>query len=199
MENYYQAILQLRDASQEIEGFVDSHINGSLRKGIFVSRKKKVRNGVDYYISSNKFTINLGRLLEKRFGGCLKVSEKLFSRDRQSSKDLYRVNVLYRPLPVRIGDVISFKGSLVAVRGIGKKISGMNLFTRKQELIDFRRARFDIAGKVTVIVSKVYPEIEVINPETYQGILLVGAPRGSLKIGQKVKVVVSDNRAFFVK
>ncbi len=198
MSQYYEGILQLRQSGSDIEQFVLDQLHLAESKKVSLSKKKKVRNGVDYYISSNTFTINLGRKLEKRFGGILKISEKLFSRDRQTSKDLYRVNVFYRPFSVRIGDVIKCGEGIIIVSSIGRKISGTNLGTRRLQLVDFSKKEPEVLAQKTAVVSKVYPDAEIINPEDYQSVPLIGAKTG-LSLGEKVKVVIDGSAAFFVR
>ncbi len=199
MSQYYQSILQLRNPDDEVETFVYQRIMASSHKGISLSKIKKVRNGIDYYLSSNTFAIHLGRELERKFGGYLKVSEKLHSKDRQTSKDLYRVNVFYKPLSVRIGDVVRHEGSVIRITGIGKKISGIDIATGKKQLIGFRKGEPESLEIEATTVTKIYPSIEVISPETYESIRLEGAKGRNLSIGEKVKVSVDRGKAYLVK
>lgn len=197
-DNYYVSVLQLRSLRADIESFVESEIYRGRSKGVFVSRRKKVRDGIDYYLSSNRFAVGLGRRLKKRFSGYLKVSRRIFSRDRQTSRDLYRITVFYKSLSVNVGDIIVSGSSIVSVSSVGKKIVGTNLESGKREFIDFTKAEPQIIKPEAATVSKLYPHIEVISPETYQSIPLIGA-KGNLSIGQKVKVALHGGKAFFVK
>ncbi|MBN2453916.1 hypothetical protein JXB11_00045 [Candidatus Woesearchaeota archaeon] len=95
---YYEAILQVRDAPEEVYKAVAKAIDAAARKGVFVSKVEKSKNGLDYYLSSKRFAVNLGKQLKKRFRGQVKLSRKLYGRDRSTSKTLYRVTVLYRHL-----------------------------------------------------------------------------------------------------
>src|SRR3989344_5948602 len=108
--NYFQGILQLRDVNDEILSFVYNQIKK--RSDVAVTRTVKFPNGVDLYITSQKFIRILGKKLKESFGGELKTSSKLHTKNRQG-KDLYRVNVLYKPSKYRRGDIISVRGDRV--------------------------------------------------------------------------------------
>lgn len=92
---YYQAIIQIRPESDEIIDFVQKALAED--KKVFVSMVKKVKTGVDLYVSSNQFALGLVRKFKKRFkGGIVKTSRLLYSRNRETSKDVYRVTVLLK-------------------------------------------------------------------------------------------------------
>jgi len=91
---YYQAIIQLRPADKDLINFVERRIEKS--KNSWISKIVYLKNGIDYYISSNKMARQIGKQLKMNFDGELKESTKLYSRDRLSSKDLHRVTVCFR-------------------------------------------------------------------------------------------------------
>ena len=91
---YYEAILQLRNPNKELLNCVVNAVNK--RKNVFIANEVRQKNGVDYYISSQRFTRSLGNKLKKAFKGELKVSRKLYSFDRQKSKLIYRATVLFK-------------------------------------------------------------------------------------------------------
>lgn len=127
--NYYQGILQLRDVNDKILSFVHSQIKS--RSDVAITRTVKFSNGVDLYITSQKFIRVLGKKLKDSFGGVTKISSRLHTRNKQG-KDLYRVNVLFRPLKYKIGSVISVRGDKVRLIRIGKKIFARDLGTGKK-------------------------------------------------------------------
>src|SRR3989344_4636961 len=91
--DYYQGILQLRDVNEEILSFVHNQIKK--RSDTAVTKTVKFSNGVDLYITSQKFIRILGKKLKESFGGQLKMSAKLHTRSKEG-RDLYRVNVFFR-------------------------------------------------------------------------------------------------------
>ncbi len=93
-DQYYEAILQLRPKNKEVLDYVLRQLEK--RKNIFISKKVELKKGVDLYISDKRFTRALGKKLKKSFRGELKLSRKLYGYDRQKSKKIYRLTVLFR-------------------------------------------------------------------------------------------------------
>ena len=130
--NYYQGILQLRNVNDEIMSFVRNQLK---KKGdVMITRTVKYPDGLDMYITSQKFIRVLGKKLKESFGGELKVSAKLHTRNKQG-KDLYRVNVLFRLLKYKKGDTVSIRGDTVRLIRVGRKIFARNLKTGKRMTI----------------------------------------------------------------
>ncbi|MBI2650246.1 hypothetical protein HYX04_02940 [Candidatus Woesearchaeota archaeon] len=127
--DYYQGILQLRDINDEILDFVRSQVKK--REDAAITKTVKFENGVDFYITSQKFITMLGKKLKESFGGELKISSKLHTKSRHG-KDLYRVNALFRLSKYRKGDVVEVRGDKVKLISIGKKIFARNLKTGKK-------------------------------------------------------------------
>lgn len=130
--DYYQGILQLRDINDKIIGFVHSQIEK--RGDVAVTKTVKLPNGSDLYITSQKFIRILGKKLKESFGGELKISSKLHTRNRQG-KELHRVNVLFRLSKYRKGDVVSIRGDDLRLISIGKKIFAKNMKTGRKVTI----------------------------------------------------------------
>ncbi len=63
---------------------------------MWIAKEEKHKTGMDYYISSNRFLLQLGKKLKKSFKGEFKVSRRIYTQDRMSSKNVYRVTVLFR-------------------------------------------------------------------------------------------------------
>ena len=130
--NYYQGILQLRDVSDEMLSFVKNQI--AKRGDVAITRTVRLSNGVDLYMTSQKFIRIVGKKLRDRFGGELKISSKLHTRSKQG-KDLYRINVLFRLSEHKSGDVVLVRGERVRLLSIGKKVFARDLKTGKKVAI----------------------------------------------------------------
>ncbi|MBW2993463.1 hypothetical protein KY317_02725 [Candidatus Woesearchaeota archaeon] len=133
-DKYYEGILQLRNPTKEIIRFAKNQIEKSK---IFVANEIKLKNGIDMYLSSQRFLRALGTKLKKRFGGQLKTSRKLHTVSRKTGKRLYRVTVLLRCPTFRAGDIITYKGEKIKVKSIGKKVFAQNIKTGKKLAIRF--------------------------------------------------------------
>jgi len=92
--NYFEAVLQLRNPNDEMFRFIDNQLKG--RKDVFVAKEEELKTGVDIYISSWRFAIALGRKLKRSYKGEIKISRRLHTRNKITSKDVYRVTVLFR-------------------------------------------------------------------------------------------------------
>ncbi len=56
----------------------------------------------------------------EQFGGELKESAKLFTRNRITGKNVYRVNILYRVPDIMKGDIVKIDGKTVEVQSLRK-------------------------------------------------------------------------------
>jgi len=131
--DYFEGILQIRDPTDELLDWIRKRIQTQERARI--AKEKKVTNGVDFYISSQHYLQNLGRQLKDKFGGILKVSKRLHTTDKMTSRHLYRVTVLFQPLPFKRGDVLMLHGEKVEILKVNKRAQIKNMRTGKKEEI----------------------------------------------------------------
>lgn len=92
-QNYYEAILQIRPKKASVLEFVR---NESEKLSTKISKEISMDFGTDFYISSRKSAIKIGKQLKRQFKGTLKVTKSLHGKDRQSSKLIYRITILFR-------------------------------------------------------------------------------------------------------
>ena len=64
-DQYYEAVLQLRNPPEEALKCIINAVDK--RKGVFIAKQVNIKTGVDFYISSQRFTRSLGKLLKKSF------------------------------------------------------------------------------------------------------------------------------------
>ncbi len=94
-EQYYEAKIQIRPFDEQAIRFVIDQIDNNDR--VRISKTTQLKTGVDIYVSSRRFATSIGKKLKTKFkGGKLLVTKTLFSRNRQTSKNIYRVTVLFR-------------------------------------------------------------------------------------------------------
>jgi NMD protein affecting ribosome stability and mRNA decay len=130
---YFEGILQLRNPSEELLKYVYRTIDRDNRA--WIGQEKKVRGGIDLYLSSQKYIRTLGKKLKERFPGDLKTSRKLFTVQRGTGKRLYRVNVLFRLYPFKVGSDIEMSGEKYKVLRIENQITVQNIKSGKKEKI----------------------------------------------------------------
>jgi len=118
-KDYFEGILQLRNVRDEVIEFAINEIEKIEYTNI--AKIKKVTNGVDIYMSPQKSLRSLGNKLQNKFGGQLLVSTKLHTRSRVTSRELHRVNMLFRSPNFKKGDIIEYKGEKIKIISIHKK------------------------------------------------------------------------------
>ncbi|MBW3001634.1 hypothetical protein KY338_00570 [Candidatus Woesearchaeota archaeon] len=128
---YFEGKLQLRNPTPEVLNYVRKKI--AQDKYVWVAKEEKVKNGIDLWMSSNKFMLDLGKKLKKRFAGVLKTSKKLHTQHKITSKLLYRVTVLFKCLNFKRGDIIEVNGEQLKIIDISKQVMVKNLTTGKKE------------------------------------------------------------------
>ena len=136
--NYFEGILQVRNVSPDVMEFIYRTIAQDRRA--VVVKEKRVGDGWDLYLTSQKYVQSLGKKLQAKYGGGVKVTATLHTRSR-TGKDLYRVTVLFRVPRFRAGDTFVFEGEEYEVLRIAKQVqvrhkkSGKRLLL-KQEIVE---------------------------------------------------------------
>jgi NMD protein affecting ribosome stability and mRNA decay len=133
--NYYEGVLQLRNPDKEVLDYIYKKI---LDSGCRIAKEKKMKNGIDLYLSSNKFLKKLAKDLQNNFAGQLIMSSKLYSKNRQTSKEVHRGCVCFRIPNFKKGDVIQHKGEDIQILNLDKKIYAKDLKTNKKLHIDYK-------------------------------------------------------------
>ena len=134
-KDYYEGILQLRNPNKEIIDFVKSQLSKNPK--IFIAKEVKVKNGIDTYVSSQKFLRSLAKKLDDTFEGEIKTSRKLHTINKQTGKRVYRVNALFRLPHFKRNQIIEFQGEKVKIMKIGKKVTIKNKKTGKKSMVAF--------------------------------------------------------------
>tara|TARA_Y100000310_G_scaffold319710_1_gene375316 strand:+ start:4116 stop:4448 length:333 start_codon:yes stop_codon:yes gene_type:complete len=94
-DNYFEAKIQLRPYSDEVFNWIEKQMGK--RNETYVAKIVELKQGIDIYVTSQKFARQLVPKFKKRFrGGEVKSTRTLHTRDKQRSKNVYRVTVLLR-------------------------------------------------------------------------------------------------------
>jgi NMD protein affecting ribosome stability and mRNA decay len=133
----FNGILQLRNPNEEILEFVKNELKKGREKGYHCNKEDDVTNGRDYQLTDSQFTRNMGKALQNKFGGELLETAKLVTRSKETSKDLYRITVLFRYPKFKKGDIVEYKGRDVKVINFAKKVYVEDLHSHKKEQADF--------------------------------------------------------------
>ena len=82
--------------------------------------------------------MKLGKKLKGKFSGEFKKSAKLFTRNRQTSKEVYRLTILFRLSKFSKGDIIGYKGDKLIIVNLGKKVFAKSITTGKKYNINYK-------------------------------------------------------------
>lgn len=137
---YFEGVLQIRAKSMKIIEFVENCIEKDKKTAI--SKISKVTGGYDYYLTNQKYLRNISNKLKESFNGEVVFSKKLFTRNKLTQKEVYRVNALFREIPYKKGDIIEIREEKYEILLIGNDISLRNQKTKKRvryKFKDFRR------------------------------------------------------------
>ena len=193
---YFEGTLQLRHPNDEVIEFIIAQLKAN--RDAYISKEVKVKNGLDLYFSSGRFLQNLGKKLQAKFGGDMKISVRLHSRNRMRSKDVYRVSVLYATPEIIKGDVVKLNNRIILVSSIDKMLHGRDLDNGKRISTKYVKKDFEILDKHKTKVMKVLPEIEVLDPDTFQGIKVRNPKMGAKLIAGENVTVAIDNGAWII-
>jgi nonsense-mediated mRNA decay protein 3 len=190
-DQYFEGVLQLRNPRDEVIEFIKDTVEA--RKAVFISKIVKVGNGFDFYLSSQRFLRTLGKMLHERFGGGLKVSSSLHTRDSQKNKDLYRINVFVKLPGFVRGDIVRVEDKVFLVKGFSKNfVSCTDVQTGKKTSLKYDDHDFEVLKKVKTSISKIHPNLEVLHPTTFDSVPVKGSKEHELDENVDV-VLVGDS------
>jgi NMD protein affecting ribosome stability and mRNA decay len=188
---YFEGTIQLRNISDEMLEFARKYLK---ENDAFASNIKEIKDGYDMDISDQRKLQTLGQQLKKTFGGTLKVSIRQFTQDKQTSRQIYRVNALYEGPKYKKGEVIKTEKGLFLLTNVSEKVSAVDLKTGKKTTLHIHDKEMEVLPKKDARVTKIYPHIEVLNSETFQNVVVENNPE--VRINEKVKIV-NDNGLFY--
>lgn len=194
---YFTAKLQLRQPPAAVLDYIQNYLAPLAEKGVAVNKVEDTPRGPDLYLTHKAVARQLGEKLIRKYGGTMKSSEQLFSRDKQTGKNLYRLNVLVEFAAFTIGDAVLVEGRPVLITGLGKHCTGRDLgFDKKVVFTAGKEEQLLPAHKTTVATTK--PAITVIHPVTYEATTVSNheAQLPTLTDGQRVSVVIANKRIY---
>lgn len=125
--------MQLRSPSEELIKYVFDTVKKDNRAA--VTKEKQVKGGVDYYLSSQKYLQILGKKIKERFSGEYKLTSTLHT-ERKDGKKLYRITILFREYPFKVGDIVIVDGEEQKVLRIGNnQVAIQNIVTHKKDRV----------------------------------------------------------------
>jgi nonsense-mediated mRNA decay protein 3 len=196
---YFEGILQLRNKGSRHYEEALTAVRSLISKNpaVFVSKTVPLKDGIDLYLSSNKFLTMVGKELESRFLAETNKSPSLFSRDRMSGKELHRLTLLARLPEFGVGDVVSKGTTLLYVTSIlGGRLIGTNLKNHTRATLPGDAKLVATSADIKPVkVIKTKPRLEVLHPENYESTAIENPPE---KISDSMRVLEIEGKLYAV-
>ncbi|MFH1398809.1 MAG: NMD3-related protein [Candidatus Woesearchaeota archaeon] len=187
---YFEATIQIRNPSAKALPIIENIIGENCNK------KMEVRGGYDYYFPSTKKSLQLSKQIQQKLGGKLQISHRLHTRDKMTSRDLYRTTILLKLPEFSLGDIIKIDDTLLKITNLGTKVGCIDILTRHKKLIDYPQTPQTLIIYKTTI-TRTHPHIEALHPTTYQSVRMENPlPK---EMGQTIEVVVDDEKLFLAE
>jgi NMD protein affecting ribosome stability and mRNA decay len=197
---YFEGILQLRNASSEVKEYIKNYFVKNAPRKVFVNKVVEKETSVDYFFVNKRHMMPLALKIIRNFGGFIDPNAQLFSHNKLTSKDLFRLNILVIVPDFLAGDAVLVGEDPVLVRKTEKLISGMKLETEKNYTFSYDAKTMNSIKpmkKFKSSISSIHPSIQVLHPETYQEFSAKNPLKLDVKSGQKV-VVVEHKGIFYI-
>lgn len=185
-KDYFEGEIQVRNATDEQLDLIRRLI---WKENETISKEIVEKNGVDLYVTSQKTIQKIARTIAAKTGAHIKLSRHLFSRNRHTGKQVYRLNLLVDIPDYSKGDCLTINGKLFLVTSLGKKLSCVGLDTGKKTTITLNKGDYSIIKPVKTMVTKTQPSLEIMDPNTYDTQPCSNPLNLKVANGQKVKVV----------
>lgn len=194
---YYEGVLQLRNADMEAKDFVKNHINKS---DFFVNKLIDKGDKVDFYITSKKEQVKIAKKLINHYGAYVESNANLFSKDWLTSKEIHRVNTLAVIPLFKEGDVIIHGGKPILVKKRGSSIKGFDLENNKKVNLNLSKEDYDTKPLEVkqIQITQTKPLLKGLSDEDYQEINLHNPLNKKIKINDKVKAVSYKNSVYVI-
>ena len=94
--SYYEAILQVREAGSDQLAKIRKVLASPKFQSV-INRHDALKEGGDFYFAKKHAAQQVAKQLRAKLGGTIESSKRIYSRDRQTSKEIYRGTILYKP------------------------------------------------------------------------------------------------------
>lgn len=196
---YFEGVLQVRNITPEIYKFIKNDLAKQRSKGIHINKEVNIDDtdaNIDFYYTDKGYLRIIAEKLRSSFGAILKQNAQLFSIDWETSKNLYRLNVLVEFPNYHKDDVIKLDGHLYKIISMDAKIHVLNLETHTKTLLPHKES-YDVLKPIEVMLIKKYPEFEILDPTTYYQARLMN-PSDKLEINQTIRVIIDGGEAWVI-
>lgn len=175
---YFEGILQLRHPHDAVTKFIEHELQKSAHKGVFITKVSEQKNGVDLYFTKKTFMKLLAEKLVAKFGAKSSLNPQLFSHNHETSKDIYRLNILVDFPEFVPGDCIMYipvharsigEPLVVKIISLGKFMGAINLLNGKKVSFELKYTKeVEKVKQYNTQISSTQPKLAVLDPQTFQ-------------------------------
>lgn len=185
---YFEGILQVRNARQEVKQFIKNILK---KDNIYINEVVEKKESIDYYFVSKQKQKNVAAKIIKHFSGYIDQNPQLFSRNHQTSKDIYRLNTLVQIPKFKQKDVIKLDDKPHIVTSIGKTNSAIDIEYNKKKTFKYNPEKnYEKFKKYNTKIIKLEPDITALNPKSFQEMKTKNLTQKKLEINQNVKGII---------
>ena len=138
-KNYFEGVLQIRQGTPELIEWIRKRVKEDNKARI--AKEKKVTGGVDLYMSDQHYLQSLGKKINEQFSGILKVSRRLHTVNKMTSKLVYRVTVLFEQLHFKRGQKVFIDEEEFEILSVDERVRLKHLKSGKKSIINVDRLR----------------------------------------------------------
>ncbi|MFT4311536.1 MAG: NMD3-related protein [Candidatus Woesearchaeota archaeon] len=191
---YYEGIMQVRNASSEVKKYIKKTLE---KHKVYVNDVVEKKDSVDFYfVNKQKIRFIAGKII-KKYSGHIDENAQLFSRNHQTSKDIYRLNTLVELPLFKENDVILINESPFLITNLGKINSAFDLLKQKKTAFKYDpNTKYKKIKKETTKIIKEQPEITALHPKTYQEIKVENPFSINLQINKNIKGIIFKQKFF---
>lgn len=194
---YFEGIIQVRNAYDDVKLYIRNYVE---KKSIMINKVVEKDDYVDLFFADKKHMKPLALKLMRNFGAHIENSAQLFSRNKQTSKNIYRVNELVVIPKFKINDCVVVDDVPVMITGLGKIITGTRLdFAKKTTFVFDPKKEYMVLEKKKTQVSSIRPRLEILDPETFQPESALNPFNNELAQGQNVLAAQHGGKLYVLK
>ncbi|MCF7872054.1 hypothetical protein K9L97_03395 [Candidatus Woesearchaeota archaeon] len=200
---YYEGILQIRNSTPEVKAYIQKYISKDPER-YMINKIQEKENYLDIYFQKKKVIEHIALKIQRNYGGIMHTNAQLFSYNKQKSKDIYRINTLLTLPKFAKKDVIIHDNKPLQITGTKNIITATNLKTGKKYTFKPTQQELDEINpvkKYKTRVTKIYPQLEIMDPQTYQSIPIKYNLDATIefKPGQKITVIRFKNLYYLIE
>ncbi len=175
---YFEGILQLRHPHEAVTKFIEQELQKSAHKGVFITKVSEQKNGVDLYFTKKTFMKLLSEKLVSKFGGKSSLNPQLFSHNHETSRDIYRLNIVVEFPKFILGDCVMFKPVharsvaepiVVKIISLGRFMGAINLSNAKKISFELKYTKdLEKLKQHKTQISSTQPRLAILDPQSYQ-------------------------------